>query len=200
MKIIVVGSTGTIGQAVVKELAQRHTIIEVAHTHGDIQVDIKDSSSIENMYQQAGDFDAVIAVTGKVHFGEFSAMNAADYQVGLNDKLMGQVNLVIIGQKYIQPNGSFTLTGGILADDPIRFGASASMVNRALEGFVIGAAIEMPKGLRINLVSPTVISEALPQYEKYFYGYQPVPAAQAALAYSKSVEGLQTGQIYKVGY
>lgn len=198
MKVIVVGGTGTIGKAVVKELAQRHSVVVASFKHGDLRVDITDNQSIEQMYQTAGKFDALISTTGNLHFGEFSQMTTENYLVGLNDKLMGQVNLVLIGRKYINEAGSFTLTSGILSRDPIRFGTSASMVNAAIDGFVRGAAIEMPKSLRINAVSPTIVLESIPIYGEYFHGFDPVPVSKVALAFSKSVEGLQTGQIYQV--
>ncbi len=199
MKILVVGGTGTIGKAVVKELSQRHHILIAAFQHGDIRVDITDKESIEKMYQTVGKIDAVISTTGKLHFGEFTQMTAENYQVGLNSKLMGQVNLVLLGLPYINDKGSFTLTSGILSHEPIRFGSSASMVNAALDGFVKGAAIEMPRQVRINVISPTLLEESVPQYGDFFHGYEPVSAAKVALAFSKSVEGLQTGQVYNVG-
>jgi NAD(P)-dependent dehydrogenase (short-subunit alcohol dehydrogenase family) len=116
--------------------------------------------------------------------------------VGLNSKLMGQVNCVLIGLDYMNDLGSFTLTSGILNHDPIAAGASAAMVNGAIDGFVTSAAIEMPRGIRINAVSPTVVTEALNQYGPYFRGFEPVPVQRVAHAFSKSVEGLQTGRIY----
>lgn len=198
MKIIIVGGTGTIGKAVVKELGKRHTLIVAGHRQGDVQVDIKDPTSIQKMYEKIGKIDAVISTVGKVHFGEFIKFKPEDYAIGINDKLMGQVNLVSLGLPHLNDGGSFTLTSGILSCDPIRYGVSASMVNAALEGFVRGAAIEMPRGLRINVVSPTIIAESFEAYADYFHGFLPVSADCAALAYSKSVEGAQTGQIYKV--
>jgi len=198
MKIIVIGGNGTIGQAVVKELAQRHTIITAGREHGDIKVDITDKKSIEKMYQTAGKVDAVIATAGKVHFGALTEMTDEQYQIGLQNKLMGQVNLVLIGMHHINNAGSFTLTSGVLSQDPIRYGSSASMVNGALESFVLSAAIELPKNIRINVVSPGVLTESMDSYADYFRGFVSVPAARVALAYSKSVEGAQTGQIYKV--
>ena len=198
MKIIVVGATGTIGRAVVGELKPRHEIVAVGHRGGEVQVDITSTDSIRKMYDRVGAFDALVSATGSVHFGEFMEMTEKEYDIGLRSKLMGQVNLVLLGRDRIADGGSFTLTSGILGEDPIRFGSSASMVNGALEGFVLGASIEIPRGIRINLVSPTVIEEAMPEYGPYFRGFDPVPAAKAALAYSKSVEGLLTGKVLKV--
>lgn len=200
MKVIVVGGTGTIGKAVVRELGERHQIISVSHHRSELTVDIKNLSSIQKMYEAIGPFDALVSTVGKVHFGKMLDMTESDYEIGLHDKLMGQVNLVLQGLKHINDAGSFTLTSGILSHDPIRYGTSASMVNAAIEGFVRSAAIEMPKGIRINSVSPTVLVESMESYADYFRGFEPVTAERVALAYSKSVEGAQTGQIYKVGY
>lgn len=199
MKIIIIGGTGTIGQAAAKELAPRHTIITVGSTRGDYQVDIRDTQSIETLYRTIGSFDALIAATGEVYFGPLAEFTPEQYQIGLDSKLMGQVNLVLLGLNYINDGGSFTLTSGILSHDPIRFGSSAAMVNGAIDSFVKSAAIEMPRQLRINAVSPTVLSESMEGYGPYFRGFEPVPANRVALAFSKSVEGAQTGMVYRVG-
>lgn len=198
MKIIVIGASGTIGKAVVAELSPRHEIITVGKASGDFQCDITDENQIRALFQKVGPFDALISATGSVHFEPMDKMTPKLYQIGLQNKLMGQVNLVLIGREHIRDKGSFTLISGVLARDPILGGSSASMVNGAIESFVKAAAIEMPRGLRINGVSPTLILESVPKYGSSFRGFDPVPAAKAALAFSKSVEGLQTGQIYTV--
>lgn len=197
MKIIIVGGTGTLGKAVVQELSC-HDIITVGYHQGDIQTDITQPDAIENMYKKIGKFDAVVATTGKVHFAPLSEFNAEKYTFGLQNKLLGQVNLVLIGLNYINEGGSFTLTSGILSDDPIPLGSSAAMVNGALNAFVKSAAIEMPKRTRINIVSPTVLTESMDKYAKFFPGFESVAAKRVALAYQKSVEGAQTGCIYKI--
>ncbi|PWY56829.1 short chain dehydrogenase [Legionella qingyii] len=198
MKIIVVGGTGIIGEAVCKELAQRHTVVIVGHTHGDFQVDIRDTHSIETLYQSVGSFDAVVSVTGEVYFETLTNFTEEQYAVGLNSKLMGQIRLVLVGLKYINKSGSFTLTSGILSHDPILMGTSGSMVNGAINSFVKSAAIEMPHHLRINAVSPTVITESMSRYAPFFPGFESVPASRVALAFCKSVEGAQTGRVYSV--
>ena len=198
MKIAVFGANGTIGRAVVAELSQRHFVIQIGRESGDQHADVTDPDSLEKFFKTLGTIDALVCATGKVHFGPLANMTPALFNVGLQDKLMGQVNVVMGGLKYLNDGGSVTLTSGILSEDVIREGSSASMVNGALEAFVRAAAIELPRGLRINIINPNVLQEAMQDYGPYFRGFNPVPASRVALAYSKSVEGAQTGQIYRV--
>ena len=199
MKILLIGAHGTIGSAIDRELSGRHEIVRIGLKSGDVQVDISDSASIRRLFEQTGKFDALVCAAGSVNFVALSDMSESDFELGLRDKLMGQVNLLLIGREYANDGASFTFTSGILNRDPIRTGASAALVNGALDAFVKAAAIELPRGLRINSVSPTVLLEAMGSYAPYFRGYKPVPAAEVALAYAKSVEGLQTGQTFIVG-
>lgn len=197
MKVVVIGGTGLIGSAVVKELKPRHEIICVGHRDGDYTVDIEQLDSIKSLYKKTGTFDAIVMATGRVAFVTLPQITTEDFLLGLNSKLMGQVNCVLMGLEYMNDYGSFTLTSGILNQDPISSGISASMVNGGIDGFVTGAAIEMPRGIRINSVSPTVVTEALESYGSYFRGFEPVPVERVARAFSKSVEGSQTGKIYQ---
>jgi NAD(P)-dependent dehydrogenase (short-subunit alcohol dehydrogenase family) len=201
MKILVIGASGTLGKAVVAELGPRHSIITAGRksTAGSEQVDIADIASVKALFQRTGKLDAIVCAAGNVHFGPLAEMTPELYAIGLQDKLMGQVNLVLAGQDALNDGGSFTLITGILAQDPIRYGSSASMANGAIESFAISAAIELPRGLRINVVSPTVLAESMEGYGPYFRGYKPVPANEAALGFAKSVEGAQTGQVYRIG-
>ena len=200
MKIIVIGATGTLGRAVVAELGQDNEVISVGLTHGDLQVDLTRDESVEALFAQTGRVDAIIATTGSLFFGPLTAMRAEDFASGLNDKLLGQVRLSLIGQHYLNDGGSITLTSGIIGSEPIAQGVNATAVNAALEGFVRAAACELPRSLRINVVSPTVLSESVEKYGAFFPGFESVPAARAALAYRRSVYGVQTGRTFTVGY
>lgn len=197
MKIIIVGATGTIGKHVTTALQREHEVIAVGSRSGDLQVNINDPDSIKAMYEQAGAFDALICVAGDGHFGPLEKMTDADFRISVNSKLMGQVNLVLIGQHYINPNGSFTLTSGSLADDPVVMGASLSAVNGAIDGFVGGAAIELKNGVRINAVGPGVVEDS-PGYFPFFPGHEPASMHKVTLAYVKSVLGAHTGKTYRV--
>ena len=198
MKIIVIGATGTVGKPIVAVLQARHEVIKVGSKSGDHQVDIKDSGSIRKLFEKTGRFDALVSCVGKVHFGEFATLTETEVMIGLKDKLMGQVNLVLIGRDYANDNGSFTLTSGVLSHDPIRLGACASLVNGALDCFVRAAAIELPRGLRINVVSPGLLDESAAALGDYFRGHETVPGKRVANAYVKSVEGRLTGQVLHV--
>jgi NAD(P)-dependent dehydrogenase (short-subunit alcohol dehydrogenase family) len=199
MKILLIGANGTIGSAIARELAQRHEIVRAGRNSGEEQVDISDSASIRKLFERIGRFDALVCAAGNVKFAPLAEMTESDFALGLQDKLMGQVNLLLIGREFANDGASFTFTTGVLSHDPIRSGASASLVNGAIDAFVRAAAIELPSGMRVNSVSPNVLVEAMDSYAPYFRGFKPVPAADVALAYAKSVEGLQTGQTYHVG-
>lgn len=198
MKIIVIGATGTIGKAVVEQLGQRHEIITVGGSSGQHQVKIEDPASVRALFDKTGKVDAVVVTAGSLHFGPLEDMSFEQFRVGLESKLMGQVHVALIAREYLNDGGSVTLTSGILSDHPIRNGASASAVNRAVEGFVLGASIEMPRGQRINVVNPTLLTESQEAYGPYFRGFETAPAARVALAYSRSVEGAETGKSYRV--
>jgi NAD(P)-dependent dehydrogenase (short-subunit alcohol dehydrogenase family) len=200
MKIVLVGATGNLGKAVDRALNSRHEIIRVGHTQGDLQVDIADPRSIEDLFEKIGEFDALVSTTGDVHFGPLEEFTQENFHVGLRSKLMGQVNLVMLGLKHIRAGGSFTLTTGQINEDPIRFGASGAMVNGGIEAFARSAALELPRGVRINVVSPTVTEESWSAFGPFFPGQKPIPAAEAANGYVKSVEGPQTGHVYRIGW
>ncbi|MBZ9935321.1 short chain dehydrogenase [Mesorhizobium sp. BR1-1-16] len=197
MKILLVGASGVLGTAVAQELGARHEIIRAGRSGADVALDITDANAIRAAFEKIGTVDAVVSAAGKVKFAPLAQMSSEDYGIGIADKLMGQVNLVLIGQRFLSERGSFTLTSGVLSHDPIVAGSSASMVNGAIDSFVRAAAIElMPQ--RINAVSPGVLTESMAGYGPFFRGHEPVPAARAALAFSKSVEGALTGQIFSV--
>jgi NAD(P)-dependent dehydrogenase (short-subunit alcohol dehydrogenase family) len=203
LRILVVGASGTLGRAIVGELGARHEIIAAGSKSGAVWLDISDPASIVAALAAAGPLDAVACAAGAVNFAPLSAIAPAVaaesvYGLGLANKLMGQVNLTLAARDALRDGGSITLIGGILADQPILAGSSASMVNGALESFARAAAIELPRGLRINVVSPTVFVESMESYAPFFRGFEPVPVARAALAFSRSIEGRQTGQVYRV--
>lgn len=200
MRILIVGSTGLLGSALVKTLTSRgHEVLQASRT-SDFRVDIADPASIAELYGATGPVDAVACAAGSAPMAPLTELSYEDFQSGFSNKLSGQVELVRQGIKVVADGGSFTLVSGITAYDPIRNGAVLSAVNGALDGFVCGAAVEMPRGLRINSVSATIFSEAVGQYGDDFPGFASASTSDVARAFVKSIEGVQTGQTYRVGF
>jgi NAD(P)-dependent dehydrogenase (short-subunit alcohol dehydrogenase family) len=203
LRILLIGAGGTLGRAVAAELGARHEIISAGSKSGDIKIDIADPASIAAGLKAAGALDAVACAAGAANFQPLDTIAPATiedsvYRLGLVNKLMGQVNLALAARDSLSEGGSITLISGVLADQPIVAGSSLSMANGALESFVRAAAIELPRGLRINVVSPTVFVESMKGYGPFFRGFEAVPVARAALAFSRSIEGRETGKVYKV--
>jgi NAD(P)-dependent dehydrogenase (short-subunit alcohol dehydrogenase family) len=199
MKILLVGASGTLGQAVARHLGQQHEILAAGRRSGSLRVDLTDDTSVRELFAQTGPVDAVISTTGKLHFGALQQMTPEQFNVGLQDKLLGQVRLALAAQHHLNAGGSITLTSGIVSAQPIRDGANATAVNHALEGFVRAAALELlPRGLRINVVSPNVLVESMEAYAPYFPGFEAVTAQRAALAFQRAVEGIQSGETITV--
>jgi len=193
MKVIVIGATGTIGRAIVHAIGNRHEVIPVSHSKSAIKVDIADKASITKMFGTTGRVDAVICAAGLAKFGPMTSLSDEDFALGLNSKLMGQVNLVRSGTEYINDNGSITLTSGILSRRPMKGSSAISLVNSALEGFGRAAALEMPRGVRINIVSPNWVVDTLKAFNM-----DPsigTPVEVVAQAYVRALEGNMNGEV-----
>jgi NAD(P)-dependent dehydrogenase (short-subunit alcohol dehydrogenase family) len=194
MKIVVIGATGTIGGAVVKLLRQRHQVIAVSRSSGDYRADITDKASIETALRAIGKVDAIVSAAGSAVFKPLTALTDSDFDKSLQDKLMGQVNVVRAGAQYIQSGGSITLTSGILAQEPMPGSAAISLVNAGLEGFGRAAALELQSAkVRVNVVSPPWVRETLVALN--MNPSSGLPADEVAKAYAQSVEGSASGEI-----
>jgi len=197
MKIVIVGASGTMGQYLANVLEkENHEIIRASRSSEAIQVDTTSTQSIEAMFARIGTFDALISTAGETFVGPWKNLNDQTFKKGIEGKMMGQINLVLIGQHYINPKGSFTLISGALTNEPQINFANASAANGAVEGFVRASAIELSNGIRINAVSPTVIENS-PQYFPYFPGEIPTTMKQLEFAFKKSLFGAVTGHIIK---
>jgi NAD(P)-dependent dehydrogenase (short-subunit alcohol dehydrogenase family) len=193
MKVVIIGASGLIGQAIAQALSTKHEIVQVARSKGDYQVDITSKDSLVQLFEAVTPFDAVVCAAGAAKFAPLESLSDEDFQFSLSNKLMGQVNLVRVGLPYISDNGSFTLTSGVLAREPIPGSAAISLVNAGLEGFVRAAVLETPRGIRVNVVSPPWVSETLEAMGKD--ASTGMPAAKVAAAYVESVESQRTGEV-----
>jgi NAD(P)-dependent dehydrogenase (short-subunit alcohol dehydrogenase family) len=198
MKILIIGGNGTIGNKVSAHFSKKHEVLIAGRTSGEVTVDIADSRSIEAMFASVGKVDAVVCIAGEAKWAALDTMTEEDYSIGLKSKLMGQVNLVRIGRKYLNDGGSFTLSTGILGDHPVLLTTSPAMVNGAIHSFVKAAALELTNGMRINVVSSGLVEDAVKKYEAYFPGHNPIPMNKVVNGFVKSVEGAGNGEIITI--
>jgi NAD(P)-dependent dehydrogenase (short-subunit alcohol dehydrogenase family) len=190
MRVLVIGATGTIGKAVADAAAGEHEVLR-ASRNGNVRVDIADEESIRAMYAAVGKVDAVVACAGSGAFKPLADLTNEDIAFTLGDKLMGQVNLVRHGLDAVNDNGVFLLTAGIFSTKPIPGVPAVAMANGALESFARAAALDLPRGIRINTVSPPFIKETAEAM-----GMRGgLPAAENAKTYLRLLTGNETGQV-----
>jgi NAD(P)-dependent dehydrogenase (short-subunit alcohol dehydrogenase family) len=158
-------------------------------------VDFAAPESIRRLYSKVGQMDAVVSVAGQAVFRPLSALSDADFELSLKNKLMGQIDVVRFGVESLREGGSFTLTAGLLSWQPAPGAAAVSVVNAGIEAFA-RAALELPRGLRINAVSPGWVRETLVALK--MDPTPGVPAVKVAETYVKAVEGKLTGQTLDV--
>ncbi|MFM5170375.1 short chain dehydrogenase [Aeromonas veronii] len=197
--VILIGAQGKMGQAALSGLGKHKVITASRSGEGcDFQVDITSRESIERLYQNVGSFDAVVNTAGYCEYAPFGEMSDEQWQTTIQSKLMGQINLVNIGLNYINQGGSFTLISGILNIKPIPLAIADATTSGAIDTFVQCVAHEQPRGIRINVVNPTVLEEAWDVYGEMMPGFQPVPGALVGKAFERSVDGFISGQVLYV--
>ena len=198
MQILIIGGDGTIGTTLVSHFAAKYKVIKAGRNSGDVSVDISDSSSIKEMFEEVGRVDAIICAAGEAKWAMFDQLSEDDFYIGFRSKLMGQVNLVRIGKDYLNEGGSITLTTGILADDPVQMTTSAAMVNGAIHSFVKAVVLDLRERIRVNVVSCGLVEDAVEKYKDYFPGHHPISMNKMLRGYIRSVEGKGTGEIIRI--
>ncbi|RMA57649.1 short chain dehydrogenase [Ulvibacter antarcticus] len=198
MRILIIGGNGTIGKKLTERFSEKHDVIVAGRSSGDVTVDIASSESIQAMFHKIGKIDAIVNVAGDAKWDKFDNLSEEDFYIGIKSKMMGQVNLVRLGRKFLNPNGSITLTTGILADEPVDMTTSAAMVNGAIQSFTKAVALELQNGIRVNVVSADLVEDAYEKYKDYFPGNTPVPMRKITDGYVKCVEGKINGEIIRI--
>lgn len=196
MKIVVVGGGGTIGRRLVPALQSNgHEVVTAGRRSGDVQVDLTSHASIETMYQQVTAVDAVISIAAHGALDEFATLTTDALHDNMRAKFYGQVDLVLTGQHHCNDAASFTLTSGIFADQAWPHVTGGGVISGALHSFALSGAIELPRGMRINVVSPTLIGDSVDTFDGHFPGMRPVPMDELVKHYLHCLESTDTGRI-----
>lgn len=199
MRILLVGSSGTVGGAAREALVGRgHEVVAADRSADDYPIDLTEPESIQRTLDKVGTLDAVVCTAGTTPYGPWDELDRDAWLTGINSKLLGQVELVRRATGVVRAGGSFTLITGILAREPIRTGSVAAAMNGALEAWVVASAGELWGRYRINAVSPTVLTESRDKYADAFPGYPTVDGSLVGQAFVRSVESMETGQIYRL--
>lgn len=197
MRILIIGATGSIGTVAAETLAERgHEVIRASRS-SQVRVDITEPGSTAELFTQVGEVDGVVVTTGSVPFKPLTELEREDHLAALTGKTLPQLDVVRHGLEHVRDGGSITLTTGVLAREPIATGAAAALANGALESFVLSAAAEAPRGIRINAVSPNVLANS-PHFHPLFPGQRPVTDEEIGRAFVLSVEGLVSGRTITV--
>ncbi len=193
MKVLLIGATGTIGRAIAAALSPRHEVIAISRHTEPLRVDISSAESVRALFLTVETIDAVISAAGAARFKPLAQLEDEDFAFSLQNKLMGQVNVVREGLQKVREGGVIVVTSGILSRLPAPGSGVISLVNAGLEGFVRAAALEATRGVRVNVVSPPWVSETLTQIGRDPKGG--LAASAVAQAYVRAIEGSVTGQV-----
>ena len=198
MKIIIIGATGTIGKNITRAVESNHEVIKAGSKSGDLNIDMTSPDSIKDFFSKTGSFDALVIAAGGGYIGNFDEMTEENFYKGIHSKMMGQINLVLEGKKHINPGRSFTLVSGSLAEKTVRSMLNLTVINAAINAFVIAAALELEPVARINAVSPGPLKGFLETFKELFPDTEPVTEERVTAAYLGCIEGTINGKIIKV--
>jgi NAD(P)-dependent dehydrogenase (short-subunit alcohol dehydrogenase family) len=198
MRVLIIGSSGTVGRRLTAQLSTTHQIVTASRSSGDLRVDIRSTEAIDRMFREAGRIDACISVAESGAMDDFESLTDEEMLENMRGKFFGQANLVLIGKRYLADGGSFTLTTGIFGDEPWKGVTTGGVISGALHSFVLSAAIELKRGLRINAVSPGMVEDSVRAYGNLFPGMKAVPMDTLVEAYTRCIEGMGTGEIIRV--
>lgn len=183
MRVLVIGASGTIGRAVASALSDRgHTVLPAGRS-GPYVVDMARPETVSALLSSVPDVDAVVCCAASGRLTRVDTGTDEEFLRGLHDKLLGQVLLVRRAVELLRDGASVTLTAGAFAR-PTPGSAFGVLTNAGLSAFVGAVAPELPRGLRVNVVSPGWVRETL----RAMGTDGGTPAALVAELYVRAVE------------
>lgn len=197
-KILLVGASGVIGNAVYKNLKDEYEVIRAGRNGADIQFDANDSKSIVTALKDVGELEGIITCLGKMPFKQFVNIPEDEFIQGMTNKFFGQVNVVRAALPNLTHGGSIVLTSGILSDQPIDTSVCAASANGAINAFVLATALELKGRARVNAVSPSMVEESVVTHGRLFDGFKTTSMEDLVNAYRYCLKGLINGKVIRL--
>ena len=170
-KIIVIGGSSGIGLATAQTAAVEGAAVVIAsrsrerlerarnRIEGDVQivsVDVRDSASIQRLFDVAGDFDHLTTPGNEGALGPFLELDVEIARRGFDSKFWGQYQAVKYGVLKIREGGSIVLMAGAYSQHPEPGAVPQASINSAVEGLGRALAVELSP-IRVNVVSPGLV-------------------------------------------
>jgi NAD(P)-dependent dehydrogenase (short-subunit alcohol dehydrogenase family) len=164
-KILIVGGTKGIGEAISNELLDKDCVIfsresyqvkSANHTH--YSLDVKDG-----VYPEIDDIESIIYCPGTINLKPFRSLKDDDFQNDFEVNVKGAVRVI---QHYQRPlskaeNASITLFSTVAVTQGMPFHASIAASKGALEGLTKSLAAEFAGKIRVNCIAPTITDTPL---------------------------------------
>lgn len=191
-KVLILGATGLIGKAIAELLEGKAEVVKASFSHPENKVDISEPESLKALFAKVGKVDAIVCTAGMAEFALWDQADDAQWDFGIKNKMMGQINTIRFGEQYVNDDGAIILSTGVLAQYPMPGSGILTTVNAAVEAAIKASVTEI-EGIRINAVSPGWVAETM-----VAMGMDPepgLPAKDVAQYYVDLIESSNSGDI-----
>eukprot|EP00929_Paragymnodinium_shiwhaense_P119571 TRINITY_DN91471_c0_g1_i1.p1 TRINITY_DN91471_c0_g1~~TRINITY_DN91471_c0_g1_i1.p1 ORF type:complete len:225 (+),score=57.14 TRINITY_DN91471_c0_g1_i1:89-763(+) len=202
-QVLIVGR-GNLGEALHERLTARGGVgIRIAsRSSDDVKLDLSSRESVLALDTQleAASVDHVVVCCGTSTFGPLSSFNAETWQANVSGKLLAvsQFVLALIHElKILKDGASITITTGQAATTINKLWPGIACNNAGLNAFVANGGLDLPRGLRLNAMSPCLVMETALKAGLPTDGA--VPAADCALVYEELIFGTETAVVKTAG-
>ena len=149
---VIIGGTSGIGKALAMQLRNEENTVHIASRHTGL--DISDEKSICAYFESIGAFDHLVITAGSyAPGGKVTDVAITDAKAAFDTKFWGSLNVAKHAARYMTPNGSITLTTGMLSRKVVAGTYVKTAINAALESVTKVLAKELSP-IRVNAVSP----------------------------------------------
>jgi NAD(P)-dependent dehydrogenase (short-subunit alcohol dehydrogenase family) len=224
--VLVIGGGSGIGFGIARGAAEEGAKVTIASRNAEkiaaaansiggtsAVLDVGEEANIAQFFKDHSGFDHIAFTAGDTEGLGFSALADLDLKQAanrFNARFWGTVAVAKHGAVRLPPDGSFTLTNGMLGHKPMRGMPTVTAGAMAMEGLARGLAVDLSP-VRVNCVCPGVIDtelfnryggardemlKAMTQKQLIARPGTPAEAAEAYLTCMRNT--YMTGQVLKI--